>query len=59
MIVIARFTPGLLTVSSIAAGGICENYGAFVLGIALSSIIADVMVLAVGFWPAMVSEYWA
>jgi len=49
MIVIARFTPGLLTVSSIAAGGICENYGAFVLGIALSSIIADAMVLAVGF----------
>jgi membrane protein DedA with SNARE-associated domain len=49
VIVVARFTPGLLTVSSVAAGGIGVNYGAFVLGIVLSSIIGDILVLGVGF----------
>jgi membrane protein DedA with SNARE-associated domain len=48
-IVIARFTPGMLTVSSVAAGGICLRYGAFVVSIGLSSIIADGLVLTVGF----------
>jgi membrane protein DedA with SNARE-associated domain len=48
-IVMIRFTPGLLTVSSVAAGGISMRYGAFVLGIGLSSIIADGLVLIVGF----------
>ena len=49
IIVIARFTPGLLTVSSIAAGAICESYWIFILGIAISSVLADGLVLAVGF----------
>ncbi len=48
-IVLARFTPGLLTVSSVAAGGISLHYGTFVLGIGLSSIIADGLVLTIGF----------
>jgi membrane protein DedA with SNARE-associated domain len=47
-IVIARFTPGMLSVSSVAAGAICLRYGAFVISIGLSSIIADGIVLTVG-----------
>jgi membrane protein DedA with SNARE-associated domain len=53
IIVMARFTPGLLTVSSIAAGGICLNYWSFVLGIGLSSILADSLVLAVGYMASL------
>jgi membrane protein DedA with SNARE-associated domain len=49
IIVIARFTPGLLTVSSIAAGTICESYWIFVLGIGLQSILADGLILTVGY----------
>jgi membrane protein DedA with SNARE-associated domain len=49
IIVIARFTPGLLTVSSIAAGTICESYWIFVLGIGIQSILADCLVLTVGY----------
>jgi membrane protein DedA with SNARE-associated domain len=49
VILLARFTPGLLTVSSLAAGGICLNYRSFVLGLGLSSILADGLVLTVGY----------
>ena len=49
IIVVARFTPGLLTVSSIAAGTICESYWIFVLGVGLQSILADGLILTVGY----------
>jgi membrane protein DedA with SNARE-associated domain len=48
-IALARFTPGLLTASSVVAGVIRVNYWYFVLGIALSSLLADVIILVLGF----------
>jgi membrane protein DedA with SNARE-associated domain len=44
-IAIARFTPGLLTASSVGAGCIRVKYWYFVLGIGLSSLVSDGIVL--------------
>jgi membrane protein DedA with SNARE-associated domain len=40
-VAVARFTPGLLTAASVAAGIVRVNYGYFCLGIVLESIVAD------------------
>jgi membrane protein DedA with SNARE-associated domain len=48
-IAIARFTPGLLTASSVGAGCIRVKYWYFVLGIGLSSLVSDGIVLMLGF----------
>lgn len=48
-VAVARLTPGLLTPSTVAAGIIRLHYPDFILGIAISSIIADVVLLVLGF----------
>jgi membrane protein DedA with SNARE-associated domain len=48
-VAIARLTPGLLTPSTVAAGVMCLRYWYLVLGIAISSVIADAVLLIVGF----------
>ncbi len=45
----ARLTPGLLTVVSIAAGCIHMKFHYFLAGIAIASLIADGVLLAVGY----------
>ena len=56
-VAIARLTPGLLTPSSVASGVICLRYTYFVLGIALSSVIADSALLILGFATASGLKY--
>jgi membrane protein DedA with SNARE-associated domain len=48
-VVTGRLTPGLLQVTSVAAGTIRLPYYQFVLGIALSSIIYDGLLVVLGF----------
>jgi membrane protein DedA with SNARE-associated domain len=45
----ARLTPGLLTGASVGAGFVRIRYAYFVLGILISSLIADLILLVVGF----------
>ncbi|MFH0914329.1 MAG: hypothetical protein V1849_03460 [Chloroflexota bacterium] len=52
-VAIARLTPGLLTAASVAAGAIGLGYFHFVLGIALSSVIADGILLLLGLVTAL------
>ena len=44
-----RLTPGLLQATSVASGAVCLNYSQFVLGIALSSIVYDGILVLLGF----------
>ncbi len=48
-VAVARLTPGLLTPSTVAAGVIRLRYWYLVLGIAISSVIADGFLLVLGF----------
>jgi membrane protein DedA with SNARE-associated domain len=48
-VAIARLTPGLLTPSTVAAGVICIRYWHLILGIAISSVVADGVLLVIGF----------
>lgn len=48
-VAVARLTPGLLTPSTVAAGVICLRYLYLILGIAISSVIADSVLLILGF----------
>jgi membrane protein DedA with SNARE-associated domain len=48
-VAIARLTPGLLTPSTVAAGVIRLRYSYLLLGIAISSVIADISLLLLGF----------
>jgi len=48
-VAIARLTPGLLTPSTVATGVICIRYWYLLLGIAISSVIADGALLIIGF----------
>lgn len=48
-VAIARLTPGLLTPSTVASGVICLRYSYLLLGIAISSVIADGALLILGF----------
>ncbi len=48
-VAVARLTPGLLTVSSIAAGYSGMRYYQFVLGIILASVVADGILVIIGF----------
>jgi membrane protein DedA with SNARE-associated domain len=48
-VAVARLTPGLLTPSTVAAGVVCINFGHLLLGISISSVIADGVLLVVGF----------
>ncbi len=48
-VAVARLTPGLLTPSTVAAGVIRLRYWHLVLGIAISSVIADGILLILGF----------
>ena len=48
-ITIARFTPGLLTVSSLAAGFIRVKYWPFALGLVISSLLSDLIILVLGY----------
>ncbi len=48
-IAMARLTPGLLTPASVCAGGIRIPFGYFAAGIAISSIIADGILVMLGF----------
>jgi membrane protein DedA with SNARE-associated domain len=57
MVAIARLTPGLLTSSSIASGVTGIKYGYFVLGILLSSVIADGALVALGYLSGHGLEY--
>jgi membrane protein DedA with SNARE-associated domain len=56
-VAIARLTPGLLTPSSVASGAISLRYTYFLLGIALSSVIADAALLILGFATASGLKY--
>jgi membrane protein DedA with SNARE-associated domain len=56
-VAVARLTPGLLTPSSVASGAICLRYYYFVLGIVLSSLIADGALLILGFATASGFRY--
>jgi membrane protein DedA with SNARE-associated domain len=56
-VAIARLTPGLLTSSSIASGVTGIKYGYFVLGILLSSVIADGALVAFGYLSGHGLEY--
>jgi membrane protein DedA with SNARE-associated domain len=47
-VAIARLTPGLLTVTSVAAGSIRVRYVDFVLGICLAAVATDVVMLGLG-----------
>jgi membrane protein DedA with SNARE-associated domain len=44
-----RLTPGLLQITSVASGTICLRYSHFVLGIAISSIVYDGILILLGF----------
>jgi membrane protein DedA with SNARE-associated domain len=44
-----RLTPGLLQITSVASGAICLRYVQFALGIAISSIIYDGILILLGF----------
>jgi membrane protein DedA with SNARE-associated domain len=46
---IARFTPGLLTPSSVASGMLKINYTYFLIGIFIHSIIADTILILIGY----------
>lgn len=48
-VAIARLTPGLLTPSTVAAGVIRVRYWHLILGIAISSVVADGVLLIIGF----------
>ena len=48
-VTVARLTPGLLTASSVGAGVIRVNYLFFIFGIGLSSVVADGIVLLLGY----------
>jgi len=48
-ITLARFTPGLLTVSSLTAGFIRVRYWPFAIGIVISSLSSDLVILLLGF----------
>jgi membrane protein DedA with SNARE-associated domain len=48
-VAIVRLTPGLLTPSTVAAGVMCLRYWYLVAGIAISSVIADAVLLIIGF----------
>jgi membrane protein DedA with SNARE-associated domain len=48
-VAIARLTPGLLTPSTVAAGIIPVHYWQLLLGIAISSVIADGVLLILGY----------
>jgi membrane protein DedA with SNARE-associated domain len=48
-IVIARFTPGLLTPSSVAAGILKIKYRSFLLGVVIHAVIADVILILIGY----------
>jgi membrane protein DedA with SNARE-associated domain len=48
-VAIARLTPGLLTPSTVASGIICLRFYYLLLGIAISSIVADGVLLLIGF----------
>jgi membrane protein DedA with SNARE-associated domain len=47
-IALARLTPGLLTASSIGSGLVRIKFNNFVLGVALSSLIADLSLVFIG-----------
>jgi membrane protein DedA with SNARE-associated domain len=49
-VAVARLTPGLLTPSTVASGVICLRYVYLLLGIAISSVIADISLLLLGFF---------
>jgi membrane protein DedA with SNARE-associated domain len=48
-VAVARLTPGLLTPSTVAAGVIKVRYEYLIMGIAISSVIADGVLLILGF----------
>jgi membrane protein DedA with SNARE-associated domain len=48
-VAIARLTPGLLTPSTVASGVMCQKYHYFILGIIISSVVADGALLILGF----------
>jgi membrane protein DedA with SNARE-associated domain len=48
-VAIARLTPGLLTPSTVASGIMCLRYYYLFLGILISSVIADGVLLLIGF----------
>jgi membrane protein DedA with SNARE-associated domain len=56
-VAIARLTPGLLTPSTVAAGVICLRFVYFILGIAISSVIADGALLVIGYAGGQGLEY--
>jgi membrane protein DedA with SNARE-associated domain len=45
----ARLTPGLLQVTSVAAGAICLRYSHFAAGITISSLVYDGILILLGF----------
>ncbi|MBN1191344.1 MAG: hypothetical protein JXA46_16430 [Dehalococcoidales bacterium] len=45
----ARLTPGLLQITSVCSGAIRLNYGHFAIGITLSSLIYDGLLILLGF----------
>jgi membrane protein DedA with SNARE-associated domain len=48
-VVIVRFTPGLLTSGTVAAGMLKINYKDFLLGVVIHSVIADVVLILIGY----------
>lgn len=48
-VVIVRFTPGLLTAGTVASGMLKINYKDFLLGVAIHSVIADIVLITIGF----------
>jgi membrane protein DedA with SNARE-associated domain len=56
-VAVTRLTPGLLTPSTVAAGVICIGYLSFCLGVLISSVIADGVLLIIGFSTARGVKY--
>ena len=48
-VVVVRFTPGLLTSGTVAAGMLKINYKDFLLGVIIHSFIADVVLILLGY----------
>jgi membrane protein DedA with SNARE-associated domain len=48
-IVVVRFTPGLLTPGSVAAGMLKINYKDFLMGVAIHAVIGDVVLILAGY----------